>query len=59
MIRYRPNTCRCVIILETDGATFSSFEKRCDKHKTTDGFHVLDNIRKGNQEINKKKNKSK
>lgn len=55
MIRYRPSTCKCVIILEIDGSTFSSFEKRCDKHKTTDGSKVLDGIR----EINKKKNKSK
>ena len=59
MIRYRPSTCKCVIILEIDGSTFSKFESRCDKHKTTDGKKVLDDIRKGNQEINKKKTKSK
>ncbi len=50
MIRYRPNTCKCVIILEKDGETFSSFEKRCDKHKDTAGSKILDEIRK----INKK-----
>jgi hypothetical protein len=59
MIRYRPNTCKCVIILEKDGATFSKFENRCSKHKKTDGSKVLDDIRKFNQEINKKKTKSK
>lgn len=50
MIKYSPNTCGCVIILETDGSTFVEFEKRCDKHKTTEGSKVLDGIR----EINKK-----
>ena len=50
MIRYRPDSCKCVIILDKDGDTFVNFESRCDNHKTTDGSKVLDEIRKRNQE---------
>ncbi len=49
MIRYKPDSCKCIIILDTDGNTFVEFESRCDKHKDTTGSKVLAEIRKRNQ----------
>ncbi len=49
MIRYRPDSCKCIIILDTDGETFVEFESRCEMHESTSGSKVLAEIRRRNQ----------
>lgn len=48
MIRYLPDTCKCVIILESDGITFSEVEQRCSVHKNKDGADLIKDIIKRN-----------
>lgn len=49
-IRYSPDTCNCVILLESDCKTFFEWEKKCAKHKKFDGQKLFDEIAKTNRE---------
>lgn len=51
VLRYRPDTCTCQILLADDCKTFVEWEKKCPGHKALKGQALADGIITHNKSI--------
>lgn len=51
VLRWRPDTCTCQIIVANDAKTFVEWEKKCPGHKALNGQALADGILTHNASI--------